>query len=400
MKYRAMNKYRFLIVALSLLTLGSCENYLGEKTELDFIELPDFQIREAAYVPIQPILDNFVYPTDVVSGFDNLIYVVDNGTEEIISLDESGREIGRFRVPGVTDVYQDRAFDLLAVGTKDTTIADSAYTLTCLYRISMQSPLGYGIRNARIINEIVHPFYFKNSFSTSDAEVRFTGIAVMASDEYYVTRRGNRNDPNRFGGPDDNVLLFSEDDEYNSTVSVTAAGRRFRDYFKKPNGIISSAVPPQQNVGFTRNFFVVTEDIESPFRFRAINYIEDDFGATYIPSGRVAEDTSKAEGFITEANKFIKPMDISVSNDGTNFIFVVDAEKDSLFQFTSNGLEGVPPPPGTGETRQLNVSFGSEGVGAVQFNDPMGVAYANRILYVADAGNGRVLRFRLTTDFD
>jgi hypothetical protein len=30
----------------------------------------------------------------------------------------------------------------------------------------------------------------------------------------------------------------------------------------------------------------------------------------------------------------------------------------------------------------------------------MAVAYFNEILYVADAGNGRILRFKLTTDFD
>jgi len=36
----------------------------------------------------------------------------------------------------------------------------------------------------------------------------------------------------------------------------------------------------------------------------------------------------------------------------------------------------------------------------MQFNEPRGLACWNQILYVCDAGNGRVLRFKLTLDFD
>ena len=34
-----------------------------------------------------------------------------------------------------------------------------------------------------------------------------------------------------------------------------------------------------------------------------------------------------------------------------------------------------------------------------QFNSPTAVAYKNKIVWVCDTGNGRVLRFKLTTDF-
>jgi hypothetical protein len=76
-----------LILALIFsISFSSCEKYFGNKTDLEFIEKPVFQARDVAYVPIQPILDGFVYPTDVLAGFDELIYIVDNGTEEIIAL--------------------------------------------------------------------------------------------------------------------------------------------------------------------------------------------------------------------------------------------------------------------------------------------------------------------------
>ncbi len=396
-----MNKLLLILTSVFIaFSFSACEGYFGDKTDLDFIEIPDFQVREAAYVPIQPILDNFIRPTDVIAGFDNLIYVVDAGSEEIVALDESGRELGRLFLPGVTNLSQDRSFDLLAIGTIDTTIANQPYTLSCLYRIDMKGVLGYGINNARVINRIVHPFYFKSSFSAADADVRFTGVGFMHTNEYYVTRTGNRNSPNQFGGPDDAVLLFDTDDNYISPVAVSSSGSLFRDYFKKPTAVFSSALPPQINVVPGRDFGVLMADANTAFKYRKINFVETDFGVDYVPEGRVPEDTSKADGFITEPNKFKSPSAITVANDETGFFFIVDTETDSLYQFTQTGLEGVPPPPGSASPKHLNVSFGGEGVNATQFRDPMGVAYMNSMLYVADSGNGRVLRFKLTTDFD
>ncbi|MBL4710361.1 MAG: hypothetical protein JKY48_18175, partial [Flavobacteriales bacterium] len=66
----------------------------------------------------------------------------------------------------------------------------------------------------------------------------------------------------------------------------------------------------------------------------------------------------------------------------------------------SNGLEGVEPPPASGQTKYIKTSFGGKGIGASQFNNPSSVAYRNEIVYVADTDNGRVLRFKLTTDIE
>lgn len=385
---------------ISIVILSGCEGYFGEKTDVDFIEIPEFTTRQAAYVPIQPILNDFNYPTDIVAGLDNLVYIVDAGSEEIISMDESGRILGSFHVPGVTKIAQDRSFDILAIGTKDTTIANTPYTLSCIYRIDLKGILGYGINNARITNEIVHPFYFKNSFSSNDAITQFTGIAFMSTNEFYVTRKGERNNNNQFGGPDNAVLLFDEDDNYVTPISISSGGALYSDFFKSPEAIICNVVHPQLNITDTRDFMVVVSGDETEYKFREIIYSETDFGVDYIPANNVGEDTSQADGFITEANKFINPVDISVSGDGSNYIFITDTETDSLYQFTGTGLEGVQPPAGANSTKYVKVSFGGEGIGATQFNNPMGAAYMNEILYVADAGNGRVLRFKLTLDFD
>ena len=93
-----------------------------------------------------------------------------------------------------------------------------------------------------------------------------------------------------------------------------------------------------------------------------------------------------------------KPQHVACPFSKTAQLCVVDESKDSLFQFTSSGLEGVRPPPASGETKFVKTSFGGTGIGPTEFNKPSAVAYKDRIVYVADAGNGRILRFKLTLD--
>lgn len=398
-----MKKLTYLASFFALISLSGCENYFGDKTDISFIDIPEYSSRIAAYVPIQPIVDDLIYPTDVSAGFDELVYVVDNGTEEIIAYDQSVKELGRFSVPGVTSVAQDRSLNLLAIGTTDTIINGLTLELTCIYRISMESSSGaYGIRHAKITKKITHPFYFKNTFSSSDQFVVFNNIAVLADNKYYISRNGDNNDQNKLGGPDDAVLLFDENDNYITPIIVTTSEGFYNNYFKKPSGIVSLVQPPQNTTVTSEDFMYTSIDMspDNSYRYKYIAYNESENGSEYVPENLTDEDYSKADGFITEANKFLRPMDIALSGDNRNYIFIVDAVKDSVFQFTFNGIEGVKPPADSEESKYINVSFGGTGVGPTQFNDPQGVAFLNEILYVADTGNGRLLRFKLTLDID
>lgn len=398
-----MNRLRIIAFAFtifSIIGLTACDGYFGEKTDLDFIEIPDYQSREVAYVPIQPVLDNFIRPTDVLAGFDNLIYVADNGAEEIVCMDEAGNILSRYSIPGATKVIQDRSLDLLAIGTKDTIISGYEYSLTCIYRLDLKGDLGYGLRYAEITNEIVHPFYFKTGFSTKDQYVTFSDISIIGDNDFYVSRTGTSNNLNQIGGPDDAVLLFGDDDVFQTPITVTASGSSYRDYFSEPSAIVTQCQPPQISANESRDFIVAYGDDETEYKIRYIEYFESDLAIEYNPGDQVAEDTSKADGFITEANKFSAPSDITISGDGTNYVFVLDTDRDSLYQFTYSGLEGVQPPAGAASTKYVKTSFGGEGVELTQFNNPQGVAYFNEIVYVADTDNGRVLRFKLTSDFE
>lgn len=402
----------YLLAAIMTLgILSGCENYFGEKTDLDFIEVPDYDaVRQLAYVPILPVLDMFNRPTDICVGFDELIYVVDAGTEEVVALDQAGRELGRKFVPGAKAVAQDRAFDLLVIGTFDTVLIDAGnprnYTFSAIYRLRQFAGGGYNINQASVVSKVVHPFYTGRRGTVSDEinTVQFNKIAVVANNSdpelnnrYYVTRSGSGN--SGAFTPNDAVLYFGNDDQFITTINVNTSTGVFNDYFQSPSGITTFAQPPQLTTRTGRDFLFTSLEPATTLKVQNIEFIESEFTAFYRPRLLASGDTSQADGFINSPNKFSMPTDITVTGDGTEFIFVVDAETDSLYQFTTTGFEGVLPPAASGIDRYQKVSFGGTGTGATQFNRPMGVAYFDRIVYVADSENGRVLRFQLTTDF-
>ena len=384
------------------LLLSSCGGFFGTKTPTEFLDVPQYDDRSVAYVPIRPAIEDLDRPVDVIAGWDELIYVADEGSEEIISYDQAGNELARFQVPGLTSIAQDRRLDILATGTIDTVINGNALTLAAIYRIDLNKSGTYGLANARIMKSIIHPFYFKSSTPTSiDAQVRFRGIAPLGNNRYYVSRNGPANSPNQFGGPDDAILVFDENDTYVTPIAVSTNLGLFRDYFKQPFGLTTLAMPPQSPAVDRRGDFIFTSlSSTAVLKVQYVAFLESDFGSSYEVRNFSVGDTSRADGFLYEPNRFTLPVDVTISGDGTNYIFVVDADKDSLYQFNALGYEGVNPPAGSRSSKTVLASFGGTGTGLTQFNEPRGVAYLNRIVYVADAGNHRLLRFRLTTDFE
>ncbi|MFB6306747.1 MAG: hypothetical protein ABEH43_07135, partial [Flavobacteriales bacterium] len=301
---------------------------------------------------------------------------------------------------GVVEVTQDRSLDLLAVGTKDTSINDVDYTLAAIYRIDAKKGNSFDLDHAKINNTIVHPFYFKSSFSSSDANVRFTGIDVMADNKYYVARSGPDNNTSKPGGPDDAMLLFNNHDEFKTPISVTTSQGFHRDYFKDPTSVSTVMKPPQSfNVNESEDFIFSSRSPERSLKVQYIELVQAKHGKSYEVKD-MPQDTSKANGFLLTSDRFNDPSDVTYTGDGTNYIFVTDAKKDSLYQFTNTGLEGIQPPPGSNKDKNIIASFGGSGSGPKSFRNPHGVAYFKEVVYVADKGNGRVLRFKLTTDFE
>lgn len=403
MKLRNPYNLPWLMIALvlGLNGLSGCDgDFFGSRTSQDFLDTPVRQKEFAAYVPIQPAITDPERPVDVMVGFDQLIYVADAANNEIINYDLAGNRLGSIRIPGLKAIKQDRRLELLAIGSTDTVISGDSYSLSTIYRLKLVDGNRLSLDDAQIKNKVVHPFYFKSGIEQSDTAVKFQDIGILANHEYYVTRTGPSNNTSQFGGPDNAVLLFDKGDEFRTPVPINTEQGVFADYFEQPKGISTFVKPPQTAQPSENGDFVFTS--MQPDRTLKVQYIEriaSQNGVSYNFRNLTTGDTSKAKGFLYEPNQFQEPFDVTIAGDNTQYIFVTDKAKDSLYQFTSTGLEGVEPPPGSNRDKQIRVSFGGTGSGPKTFRNPSGVAYYQEIVYVADAGNGRVLRFKLSTDF-
>lgn len=386
------SRFKNLFILSVGLYLAGC----GTKTDLSFIEIPAFQQRQIAYVPLLPSIAGLDSVTDIRVGWDELLYVVDAKKQEVICYDNALKKLSTRTVPGVTKVGQNRRLDLFALGRIDTVINGIRRNLPCIYIFDLKTG-GYGLANATIIKKLVHPFYFTSQIKNQDVEVRFTDIDFLADNSFYVTRTGNVQN-NFIGGPDDAVLFFNTFNVYQNFIQVVTASEGIRsDYFRKPVAI-STFIKPPQNDAIRENlqFLYATTEISESLKVKFMTYTVNEDGPAYsLNQGLITGDTSRADGFLYTPSRFSKPVSITASGDGTNLIFVADQDKDSVYVFTNTGLEGVPAPPAAISRKNVNVSFG----GASVFGQITAVAYGTRILYVADAARGQVFRYRLTTDF-
>ncbi|HCD52224.1 MAG TPA: hypothetical protein DEQ34_07245 [Balneolaceae bacterium] len=244
--------------------------------------------------------------------------------------------------------------------------------------------------------------------------VEVTGVTVLADNSIYVTRRGPFTETSNVAAPDNTVLEFQRQRVDGVLTDKMINVRQIRTLNPTipslRSGVGISAItsfisPPQRDIFSDDRSFIITQAQQNkdiPFRVLWINAVETVDGLVFQQnSDLLKQDTTQADGFLYEAYKFENPVDVTFGGDDDAFIFVVDAAQHKLYQFQLNGQEGVPPPAGVeDQTKQIVVSFGGFGADSKQFNTPSGVAYFDKVLYVADTGNNRISRFKLTSDFE
>ena len=275
-----------------------------------------------------------------------------------------------------------------------------------------------------VIDTIIHPFddisrptasaqrgrLVKDSPNNHEL-VEFTDVTTLHDNTLYITRRGPQNITGRGIAADNIVMEFQQDPDRgpgkmrnnrllralspNTPSLMSAVG---------PSAITGLAGPPQRETITQDRSFIIAQassDASIPFRVLWINAELTPDGLQFSPrSELLARDTTEADKFLYDQFRFTDPSGLAFSADDRNHIFVTDAATDSLYLFQARGVEGVNPPPGSQFTKAQSVSFGGTGGGDRQFRNPSGVAYFNRIVYVADTGNNRITRHRLNTDFE
>ncbi|MFC2114129.1 hypothetical protein ACFLRI_02145 [Bacteroidota bacterium] len=401
------------ILVLFFLTTGisSCEFMLGSRQNADVDAIfeqgridPNLSPQSVGYVPIMPIWDQFSNPVDVFVGYDEMVYVVDDNGLNILDL--KGELHRTIAIPGATEVIQDRRIHTYVIGKVIVTVFGQPKELTAVYHLKNTATMA----GPDFVDTLIHPFCDasrKNTpFRNEDLNVDFTGLAVLADNTLYVSRTGTYYDQSSSARPDNTVLFFDPDGK---NISYAKGLNPINPNLKSVIGVSAIATfagPPQKLYGVSESheFLICQADQTQPIEFRVLwirEYSDPDAGIEYGENPELLTmDPSKADGFLYEPNKFVKPEDVYIAPDQTSYIFIVDSGTDRFYQFTSRGLEGVPPPANSNYTKNVKVSFGSEGNGLFEFNDPMGVCYFNKMIYIADKGNNRVIRYRLNTDLE
>jgi hypothetical protein len=421
-----------ILLLIATATISGCAEIFGSKSDPitdDIFEQgkqdPNLVVEEVGYAALVPFWTGFDRPTDVFIGYDELVYVTDATGLHV--LDRAGRESNFIPLRGATSVTQDRLLNVYVAARADTIITaispSISWDLAAVYKIKGAN----GTSPIRIVQKLVHPFMDASRATTTtqrfrldrsridnDERVEITGIAVLANNDIYVSRKGPRNQTGQAVATDNTVLVFSEDrDNQGNRLGTMRNTTQIRNL--NPNvpsllsGIDISDIttfigPPQrENMNPTQSFIIAQGNpgMEIPFRVLWVDAVETPDGIEYRSNGQLlSRDTTRAISFLYDEFKFRNPTGLAFSADARGHIFVVDAETDSLYLFQSNGYEGVNPPAGSSATKAINVSFGGTGSGPRQFNNPMGVAYFQQIVYVADRDNNRIARYKLNTDFE
>lgn len=401
------------VSAVGLMGLNSCDFLFGSKKDSTVDDVlrqgaidPNVVQQVVGYVPILPIWGGFISPTDVFVGYDELVYVVESGGPNpgLHILDLKGDRQNFIPIPGATKVTQDRRLHTYVLGRVDEERNGEMYNLAAVYVLTQT-----GTFEPTFIDTLVHPSNDLSRNNTNfrgifDEQVEFTGIATTHDNEFYLSRRGPTNSLTSTAVPDNAVLVYRSDRSNNGSargLNPTTSSLRSAVSI---SGLTSLLAPPQLVFGMSnsKDFILLQSSPTAEYKALWIRQIDNpETGISFTENATLLNfDTSRADRFLYEGFRFTNPTDICIAPDETGYIFIIDSERDSLYQFSPLGFEGVNPPPASGITKQVLASFGGRGLGPFQFNQPEGVAYFRRVVYVADTGNGRIMRYKLSIDLE
>ncbi len=323
-------------------------------------------IGDTVYVQQNPVWTGFNQPQAIIVGYEPFVYVADTFNDRIAMLDLSGRVIGYSQtIRRPVAITEDRRLQLIVCAQFDTLLQGrtTPTTFGAVYRIDLESA-GHNIGN-------VAPK--RVFFESGDSTRRYSGVAALYNNSYYVCRNGPKNEPTRLDR-DIAILLFSQNDQFLTPVTTGFSPDGTGLLSLSPLSAIATA-PTTRSVEFV---FCQTGDRT----FYKVQWIQ------LVTEGQTTNFLSKfypsVDGNIDflKINHFKQPAGVTLDLSGN--LYVVDAGTDSLYRFSSRGLE--------------RYSFGGPGSGDRQFRQPSGVAFFDKTIYVADKGNNRIIRFKLSSD--
>ena len=358
-----MRSHIVIVMIGSLLTLACQES----KFPMDSlpVSVVNKNIGDTVYVQQYPIWSGFNHPSAIIVGNDFLIYVADTYNDRVAMLDLTGRVIGYSKtIKRPIALAEDKSLNLIVCAQFDTLLPAhvSPTTFGAVYKMDLVS----------VGHDIAAGNFKKVFYEPTDSVRRYTGVAALYDNRYYITRTGPKNELTRID-KDIAVLLFSATDQLITPVSnLTPEGTGLLSIHTL-TGI--ATMPTGRSVEFV---ICQTGDV-ALYKVQWIRLIAE--GQTTNYASKFYPSVDGDIDFL-RINRFSTPRGVTLDPSGN--LFVVDSQVDSLYRFSTRGVE--------------RFSFGGTGSGERQFREPSGVAYFDKTIFVADAGNNRIVRFKLSTD--
>ena len=356
------NYLKYLIILIILLVFGCSDKF--DVNQLTSGNGNANIAGDTVYVPLNPEWTGFNKPQDMIIGREPFIYVADTYNDRIVMMNLNGNVLGTRYIKRPVALAQDYKLNLIVCGEIDTVFNGQTQTFGAVYKLDMVAA-AHQINNAPLTQLLPRPSDLKYP------DRRYTAVTVFFNNSFYVARTGPSN--SGFVDPDNSILNFIPKKLFGGGNGDTLIGR-------VPNiDPISTGLVSANKISSLTSFdrknidFIETLTGNTSLKTQWLTYVVTPISADYV-----ARLTPSDGGALMRPNKFTRPEGSCIDNAGN--IYIADAGKDSVFKFTPLGDELQ--------------SFG----GAKIFNEPYAVAFSDRILYVVDSGNNRILRFILSTD--
>ncbi|MBK7867338.1 MAG: hypothetical protein IPJ75_10320 [Ignavibacteriales bacterium] len=356
-----MKKFISLSI-LALIAFSGC----GEKFDLSVFDSGKTGgnvTGDTVYIKLSPDWSGFNSPTDIIIGKDYFIYVTDTGNDRLLMLNQNGDQLSSKTLPKPLKVEQDYQLNLIVIGKFDTVLNGVPRTMDAVYKIDMVAG-GHNLASAPVSRLLPKP---GSGVSDLDLRLSYTGISVFYNNSFYIARTGPNN--TSVVNPDNSILSYQKTASRQDTLigrlpAIDPNGTRILS----ANGISSLVGFDKKNIDF-----ILTLSGDNSFRVQWLTYVISSLGEQYelklSPSG--GSD-------LMQINKFTQPADVAIDRSGN--MYVADIGKDSVYRFNSFG-------------GQLQKFGGPE-----NFSQPSGLTHYDRVLFVVDKLNGKIVRYRLSTD--
>jgi len=326
---------------------------------------------DTSYAVVNPIWTgagglDFKRPHGVTYGYDRSIYICDTDNDRVVRMSIAGEYIEEYSVDHPVQVTQDRQLNLICVDGEGTISRRNYFSGGEFDTVVFRDSLGVLTETQRLGTDSV--FFDSLLIDSVWVDSVWMEIEVVIYDTIVVYV------PSRIMG----IAASPLPDRLYYVIDSTRSLVTLQD-------VTDRGVAPDLFRAFARS------PARDPVGIMIYSTGEDSYNIVFSQSGWV--DAFRIVRHDTFRDVVLDTIDIyellprghkQVACDELGNFLIVCAKTHEVYKFTHNGA--------------FTLKFGGLGAEPGQFNIPRGIAYGDKTLYIADTGNDRIVRYRLSTD--